>query len=1052
MNKKSIFNIKNILRNIFLVFFLFIFSITLIQKSEASIYISTNDIPGLENSNHTGVDILYDNGYKMAWDTGDKEPQNSSSEKLSDAEIAKVNSYLSKKSTEALNDFNSIINRLINTLNTRPDVIPVCHKPTTTFHIFNCGNYDLPAPNSTLIQKTKESPNFNKLIQTIKLSPNTFYGTSGNGLWKEAFNWYAKDKDWQFEYNIEKNGVLEIACSEFEKCVEGNEKISLPLYILNKYLLKLQLDIKNATNTSTSTNVGDEQVNKIIENLISKTTYTDIKAGKVTIGARGLSWNDEVILDYGDLTKNINNLDLNNPNQDLTNAAQQAGTDGTASSGSCTATKFFSILSTDDTVVGNPNCSIIAYMINGFINMLNRMLGYVNELVGEVFGWVFNMTVVDFSDWVSQSNAITIYKTILLSLITSLVLPLVFYLIIRMLIDNNTSNIEKILPKVLFMALFVYFSFGITGWIIDQSNIISIYLYRSMTHVQNGEVQSIGEVMQRALLLQSGHDVAQGAASELASPDTIAYTLGQLIINIVALFVIIQAMTLIFVRGIILLMSMILSPLMFMPAGIGGSVGKFIDEWREKLITYFTGNLLLGPIFMMLLFIALKVAGVGTELTTSAPNISLPGAPAGQNFLSGIITTILVVVLLQTAITVAKKMSGSLGGEISGKINSFVAGNAMRLGGSAGRRLIGGTAEKALQGEGVIGKWMKKNEGTRMGKFANSNLKKLSTSTFDLRNSENVQKAMGLAGGNMSDYGKASNKTGEERYKKTLYEAKKYHNSLGEEGKRNNIERLKSKSGDKIYGGYSERIAKELEKNPKNSLKEKMDQDPEFNKKFNEANDTSDKEKRNKEIEKTINEHFKDNKFGEKYFSEALKKPENNDLKEKYQKALDEKDDKKRKNSLVNLVDEFEKQNKSKEKEIKEEIRKKEEIEERIKINNGFNSTSTGNNGYTYNEQKNNTNNNINNKIVENQTEEIKRQTENFSRGISSLGDKLDKLTDVIRTSRQENERFTRGFQAGGDIGEEKNNKTERRISAEENNSGEDAKRSTTVVQGFRRG
>jgi hypothetical protein len=226
-------------------------------------------------------------------------------------------------------------------------------------------------------------------------------------------------------------------------------------------------------------------------------------------------------------------------------------------------------------------------------------------------------------------------------------------------------------------------------------------------------------------------------------------------------------------------------------------------------------------------------------------------------------------------------------------------------------------------------------------------------------------------------------------------------------------------------------------------MKEKLDQDPEFNKKFNEANEEKDKDKRNEEIEKTINEHFKDNKFGDKYFSNALQDPNNKDLQEKYKKALDEESDKKRKNALTSLVTEFENKNKSREKEIKEEIKKKQEIEEEIKNNNGFSGTSS--NGAKYNLKEENTNSS--NGEIKNQTDEIKKQTENFSRSIGSLGDKLDKLTDVIKNSRQSQSILKND--PDYETSSENNNEGLKIAGQNPNPKNPDIQRGITVVRGF---
>lgn len=124
------------------------------------------------------------------------------------------------------------------------------------------------------------------------------------------------------------------------------------------------------------------------------------------------------------------------------------------------------------------------------------LIGGLVKLVGQLFDWVISFSIYNFNDWVTNSNAYHVWRNVILSLVTSLLLPLVFYMIIRMLIDNDTSRIKKFFVLISSLCLF---SFAIVGWIIDQTNVLSIYLYRSM----HDPGQTLGDSLKRILAIDT---------------------------------------------------------------------------------------------------------------------------------------------------------------------------------------------------------------------------------------------------------------------------------------------------------------------------------------------------------------------------------------------------------------------------------------------------------------------------------------------------------------------------------------------------------------------
>ena len=919
------FNFKNLLKikNIYFIFFLFLYIFTF--KAEASIYIDgtyVDNLSSASNSHGAYIDII--SATDMTW-VNDGETSHGNIQ-LNQSELDLVNTYLLQKKT----DYTQIQTDYIDAIEKQMDDTP----------------------------EVKADPNFQKFLAVTELAKTIF-----EAQYDKLFNHYASNTTKQFDFNHN------ISTSDFY----DNVLTPLPHFILSHYFTQLQTYLKDKT--SPTTDIIKAKVDEILitENAANNNIY---------INANGFGNGGDDIIDKTTWFPASTDIpfdqitDASSATAIVDSTAQTQANNDIKSDITCKATSLFGI-------INDGNCSFVAYIINNMIGLVNYLIGFINSAVGAIFGFIFNFSVIHFADWVTQSNAIVIYKTIILSLVTSLLLPLIFYLVIRMLIDNDSSNVKKLIPKILFTALFVYFSFGISGWVIDQSNIVTIYLYRSMTHTQNGKEQNIGEVMQRSLLLNNGADVAQMSANQAGSPSTIGFSLGQLVVNIVALFVIIQAMVLIFSRSIVLLLCMIFSPLMVLPAGLGGSIGNFIDEWRGKIMKYYSDNLLLGPVFMFLLFLAVKVGSLATNLTKGAP--ILPGEPAstgGQvSFLSGIMTTILVVILMQVAISVAKKLSGDLGGQISGKINDFVTKQG-------GNTVFGGAAKVMRGGVGKITDndrfkgWVQKQQNTnpRLGKLVSTTTDYLKNSTFDARKPLGAAgEALGVKGASTA-LGKPSTKTFQNTFDKNVSQKTKYIDGLTtKESKEAYINSLSDNisSNRKIKKDFTENkdnkakeeeFNKTLNKNP--ALKdhyESLDEDKkkEFTKQY-----TDPKNKEKNEIEtKKINEGYKNKR--ERGEQKGLEDQYGNKKKTNFFDAIKTDTDLK---SKFNVAEDDEKEQEKIIQDWKNGV-----IKEQKKINDY---------------QKTNTDS------INKQTLAIENQTKNFADNMKNFSGEIGSLVDVLKKNQ----------------------------------------------------
>ncbi len=597
-------------------------------------------------------------------------------------------------------------------------------------------------------------------------------------------------------------GVIKlISIPGFEHLFEGLRKHAGGEFEIFDILLGMTTNAKLTLYQHFTKIVDATTTNSAIDSVIKNENYKELRELVKDFSIQAKEGLDDDVINTGVIKFNANGYGtaIGSFGLDLwtshvpTNA--QMGEDGKIVPAQCNATSYSAVLT------AGSECSLVAYLINSLLSGIYEMLAIFVSWAGVLFDWIMQIGVYGFSDWVTNSGAYDIWRKIILALVTSLLLPLIFYLIIRMLIDNDTSNIEKVLPKILFTALFVYFSFTIVGWIIDQSNILTIYTYRSMT---GGGTQPISDILEKLLLPTTTAINSKG--DWLSTP---LYIL-RIIITSVSLMVIFQGAILIFARTVTLLLAMIFSPLMLMPVGIH----SLIDKYRDMVIKYFSNGVLLGPIFMFLLLLGIQVGDVaGNIVGTNSADVLNSAAGAGSGVLSAAITSVLVIIVLQLAITVAKNLSGELGTLLSQKVSAFTGGLALGGTGSALRNTVGRFAMKA-QEKG----WMKGKEGSARHKMMTKLYGNLGKSTFDVRGTKAFKAAAGTSLGKnigLGDLGKSSTSTAKTRFDRKLASEAAYHNTLSDDGKDRNIKRLKNPLLSVFGTRYRTDIANKLNKKNK---------------------------------------------------------------------------------------------------------------------------------------------------------------------------------------------------------------------------------------------
>lgn len=277
-----------------------------------------------------------------------------------------------------------------------------------------------------------------------------------------------------------------------------------------------------------------------------------------------------------------------------------------------------------------------------------------------------------------------------------------------MYIIGRTDNLKKIFVNLLMFAILTNFSFPIAKFAIDIANVVSLNVYGSMTSTVDGQYHMdkglgtalIGKMGLSAFVVAEKDVNQSGIASNLSSW-TVSFVL--ILYLIFAFFVFMEAALFIIVRGVTLAIYVIFSPLMFI-GGLTPLLSEMHKKWREN----FVGAVLVGPILMILLWVAFKILDAGAAAIQS---VSATGGEG--DYIVKSLMLIFSGVALHYAIKMAKEYSHEAGTMVSGVMSGvgMLAGAAVTGGASMALRGTVGRAGAAM----AESKWVK--EGAESGGF-----------------------------------------------------------------------------------------------------------------------------------------------------------------------------------------------------------------------------------------------------------------------------------------------------------------------------------------------
>ena len=377
-------------------------------------------------------------------------------------------------------------------------------------------------------------------------------------------------------------------------------------------------------------------------------------------------------------------------------------------------------------IVADDTCGMFSLDVC-IVHAFYEVAYFIGNIILSAVAWILwacgimlNLSIIVFV--VNMKSQIAHIPAIFAIWTTTRDLANMFFIFILLAIAIQTilqtgGSYKTMLRNVILIALFINFSFFITGALIDASNIMALQFYNGFAgtscddgsnSVQNTANKADGCMSQKvvnALRLGTVYDSAPkaGAASStpgLAAKKSQGYDPKSLysfyitvifgsVLMIVTAGVFIASAMLIFFRFVQLIIVLMFSPIAF-AAWILPSTKKYWTQWWDKLIT----QLIFAPVYFMFIWMVMKAISMGG---LRAPG-EFDNAFAGnaQAFFGLIASYIIIIMLMSYSLVLAKEL-GASGAETATKaakgFQGFVGRNTV---GRASSRIANSQAMQKL--------------------------------------------------------------------------------------------------------------------------------------------------------------------------------------------------------------------------------------------------------------------------------------------------------------------------------------------------------------------
>ncbi len=374
---------------------------------------------------------------------------------------------------------------------------------------------------------------------------------------------------------------------------------------------------------------------------------------------------------------------------------------------------------------------------------------------GKLFDYIVGYSIIDMkSHLYGQDGKNTSLDTswkIFRDLANILFIFSLIYIAINTIL-SGTGETGKQIGTVIIVAVLINFSMFFSKVVIDITNTAAISFYNIIiedngdlvitdSNISDNPDRTIAEAIIRQSGVASSFNVPRGKLDFVSVTKQVLLTA---LIFLVLAVILIFASILLLTRFVILIVVILTSSLAFGAYIFPKLRSQITDKWWSALI----GQSFVAPVFLLMLYIAFSIMKLTPLKETSGNGFGDFFNLHPEVLMKYFLTLALMIFAIKTAKSLSDK-AGGMAGTITKTIGGVALGG-LALAARGGIGGIGGNILKKMAGDGD-------GLGSRIARSAGN---KLTTSSFDLRNSKTFQKVGDYTG---VDVGKGGGEGGIEK-------------------------------------------------------------------------------------------------------------------------------------------------------------------------------------------------------------------------------------------------------------------------------------------------
>lgn len=257
-------------------------------------------------------------------------------------------------------------------------------------------------------------------------------------------------------------------------------------------------------------------------------------------------------------------------------------------------------------------------------NVFLGAAAYLITVTGALLSFSIKLTL-NIKDIYDQTPAIENTWKVIRDISSIFIIFILLYASISTIVGIGKTGIKDVIGKVIIVGLLINFSLFFTKVAIDTSNLISLQFYRAIAPESTSNTATgsayldggLSNIFMNSLKIQSIYhptnaDVfkdEKGEGSIFTS--IIIATMGGSVLMVFAALSFLAAAVAFSIRTGILLLLMVFSPLYFIGMILPSIKSKVSSKWEDML----TGQLIFMPVYLLLMYVALRIIGDGGFLS-----------------------------------------------------------------------------------------------------------------------------------------------------------------------------------------------------------------------------------------------------------------------------------------------------------------------------------------------------------------------------------------------------------------------------------------------------